>query len=174
MKKALLFDFGGTLDTKRYLKISEDKNLLSRITTKCYNDVIDSANLSRKIIKRLKENNYLIGVVSNFYGNLKAVLKELSLYEYFDVIIDSFEVGIRKPNPAIFQTALERIKVRPGKTYVVGDSYSSDILPAKSLGCKTIWLDGKSWDYPEDISQADHIIHSIEEVEQIISNNKTI
>lgn len=143
-------------------------NLSDFIIDKCLNDAKSNLSKSRELLKRLKKN-YKVGIVSNYYGNLKTVLKEELISEFVDCIIDSKVENVYKPNPEIFLLAITRLNAKPDETFVVGDSYSRDILPAKSLGCKTIWLDGKSWTRPNDTSQADFIIHSIEEVSNIVS-----
>jgi putative hydrolase of the HAD superfamily len=151
------------LRNKGYLSKTEDKYLLSKISELCYSDVRKVTEQSIKIVKQLS-SKYILGIVSNFYGNLATVLKELSLYEYFDVIIDSFKVGIKKPDPQIFQLALEKIKTSPKEAFVIGDSYDRDIRPAKKIGCTTIWLDGKSWTKPSVTTDADYKIKSLSQI----------
>ena len=92
----------------------------------------------------------------------------MSFTNYFETVIDSSEVGIRKPDPKIFQIAVDRLGVLPEEVIVIGDSYSRDIVPSKTIGCSTIWLDGKSWTRPSETSKADFVIHSIEEVSDTV------
>jgi putative hydrolase of the HAD superfamily len=136
------------------------ENLLNYVLEKCLRDVRESIEDSKIILERLKQK-YFLGVVSNFYGNLVNVLNGFSIGEYFNVAVDSYTVGVKKPDPQIFKVALDRINVLPGNAVVIGDSYERDIQPAKVLGCKTIWLNGKSWQYPESTKDADVIIYSI-------------
>ncbi|MNL68376.1 Phosphoglycolate phosphatase [compost metagenome] len=49
-------------------------------------------------------------------------------------------VGVRKPDPAIWQLGVEAQGFLPHECVAVGDSYSKDILPAKATGAKAIWL----------------------------------
>ena len=118
--------------------------LITRITEACYKDVISNITDIKPILKSLKLSSK-IGLVSNFYGNVKAVCKSLEIDSYFDVIVDSTELKISKPDPKIFDVAIEMLKSTPERTVVIGDSYDRDIIPAKKLGCKTVWLKGKSW-----------------------------
>jgi len=149
--------------SKKYLTEADDQFLLSKAIKLCYSDIQKVTEQNIKIVKQLS-GKYILGVVSNFYGNLENVLKELSMYEFFDVIIDSFDVGIEKPNPQIFQLALDRIKTTPDETIVIGDSYDRDICPAKKIGCTTIWLDGKSWTRPSVTVDADYTIKSLSQI----------
>jgi putative hydrolase of the HAD superfamily len=152
---------------KCYLYETEDNNLMSKISELCYSDVQKVTEQSKKIVKQLS-GKYILGVVSNFYGNLDTVLKELKLREYFDIVIDSELVRAKKPDPKIFQIALDKIKVTSSDALVVGDSYDRDIQPAKRIGCTTMWLDGVSWTRPKDTHEADYIINSINEIENIL------
>lgn len=84
---------------------------------------------------------------------------------YFDDVIESAVVGVRKPDERIYQIALERLGLEPELAAVVGDSVKKDILPAKRLGCKAFWLRGEGWtDDPIDASPADVVISKLEEL----------
>jgi HAD superfamily hydrolase (TIGR01549 family) len=135
-------------------------NLLNYVVKQCLADVKKCIHNSVKILEKIKPK-YFIGVVSNFYGNLESVLKNFAIDEYFDIVIDSYTVGVKKPDPGIFKIALDRINVPPNYSVVIGDSYERDIYPAKVLGCKTIWLNGRSWHLPAVTEDADMIIHSV-------------
>jgi len=91
------------------------------------------------LLKELK-SKYKLGLVSNFYGNVAILCNEAGFAPFLDVIIDSDEVGLRKPDPEIFKLALSRLNVQPAEAVFVGDSFNRDIKPAKSIGMKTIWL----------------------------------
>jgi putative hydrolase of the HAD superfamily len=104
---------------------------------------------------------YEFALVSNFYGNLRAVLQDFGLTRYFAHVIDSTEVGIRKPDPAIFRLAIERMGLQPEEVTVVGDSYRKDIEPALSLGCKAIWVKGSGWEDSEEAVQFEPSITSL-------------
>jgi len=156
------------LRNKRYLTDHNSQNYLSKIAEVCYSDVKTISKRSIKILDQLR-GKYTLGVVSNFYGNLERVLNDLSLLQYFDVVIDSERVGVKKPDAKIFQLALNKIEVPPSDAIVVGDSYDRDIQPAKGIGCTTVWIDGISWQKPKDTPEADYTINSIKEIEKVVS-----
>jgi putative hydrolase of the HAD superfamily len=59
--------------------------------------------------------------------------------------------------------------ISPYNSIVVGDSYKKDIIPAKQIGCSTIWLKGKGWkDNPIATPFADDIITDIQQIRKII------
>jgi len=149
-------------------KVGSYSQLEEAVINKCYLEVIETLKITDKILGRLK-GKYKLGVVSNFYGNLESVLRSLCIDKYFDAIIDSAVVKVNKPDPNIFQIALYWLNTSPANAVVVGDSYDRDIKPAKKLGCKTIWLDCKSWNRPDETSDADVIIHSIDSLDNVIN-----
>lgn len=157
------------------LKYFENMQLLSEIyfliveniSRYCLKTVLDNIEIT-KLTLALLDNEYRLGIVSNYYGNVETVLKEIDLRKYFKVAIDSRLVGVRKPDKKIFQLALYRLRANAKETMVVGDSYENDILPAKQLGCTTVWLNGKSWNEQSDTSSADIIINSLKELPNIL------
>lgn len=144
-------------------------DLSARLAGRCYGDVCRTVEQIRPVLRDL-HTKYRLGVVSNFYGNLTSVTRELAIDRYFDVEVDSTVVGVRKPDPEIFRIALKRLNCDPARASVVGDSYDRDIVPAKSIGCTTIWLDGKSWKRPERIDQADRVIHRLQELPALVGS----
>ncbi len=107
------------------------------------------ASKSREVLEDLQDK-YRMFVVSNYYGNLEAVLEGLSLLSYFSSYTDSTIENIRKPDPALWQLAIERENLLPENVLVVGDSLKNDILPALHIGCQTIHGVEKLQDYNED------------------------
>jgi putative hydrolase of the HAD superfamily len=151
------------LKKKNIIKDTE-YSLLDEMIRNCYDDVKKSMSYSRELLKTLSEQ-YTLGIISNFYGNLKHVCKEFELNNYLTFFIDSEIVGIRKPDTGIYKLAVNSMHTNPEEVVMIGDSYERDIVPAKSIGCKTVWLKGRSWrEEAEDNSKADYIINSIREI----------
>jgi HAD superfamily hydrolase (TIGR01509 family) len=94
---------------------------------------------------------YRLGVVSNFYGNLEAVCKSSGLAGLFGVMTDSQCVGSEKPEPAIFQVALDALQAKPATTVMVGDSLRRDYEGARRSGMGFIWI------APEDVQAAERV-----------------
>lgn len=138
-----------------------------KISELCYNDVQMNIDKSIALLKELKDK-YLLGLVSNFHGNMKKVCEDFRLTDYFGVIIDSAVVGIRKPDPGIFRLAIDNLKTAPEETIVIGDSYDRDIVPSRALGCITVWLKGKSWKDYNDDSAADFVVNSINGIPEVL------
>ncbi len=112
---------------------------------------------------------YRLGLVSNFCGNVATLCREAGLAESLDVILDSTEVGIGKPDAGIFRMALEKLDLSPEQAIFVGDSYERDMIPARALGMKTIWLKGSHPRIPLNAGPVDAWISSLSELEILIS-----
>ena len=151
----------------KFLKLDGKDERLQSMLDACYQDIDTTIHKSRHLIEKLAER-YRLGVVSNFYGNLETVCQEFELYRYFTTLVDSVVVGLRKPDPAIWSLALKKLEIKPENAWVVGDSYDRDIVPAKLLGCKTIWLKGKSWAEAPTTEAADHTIQRFDEIKSIL------
>ena len=120
-----------------------------------------------RILSRLK-NRYRLGVVSNFYGNVKVLCEAAGLSSSLDVILDSIRLGIAKPDPEIFWTALRMLDTAPEKAVFVGDSYERDMIPARNIGLKTIWLKGPNPRKPENAGPVDAVTASLSELEALV------
>lgn len=134
------------------------ENYASRIADACYAYVLEVLKRTRPVVKTLSEH-YKLVLVSNFYGNIQAVLKDFGLDGFFSRIIESSVVGVRKPDPAIYRLGVEAMGLPAGQVLVVGDSFSKDVVPAKKVGCKVAWLKGEGWGNEEtDDSLPDVVI----------------
>jgi HAD superfamily hydrolase (TIGR01509 family) len=120
---------------------------------------------SREVVGQLR-SRFKMGIVSNFYGNLDRILEEAKLDRYFAAVADSSRVGIFKPEPGIFETALKKIQCAPESAAMIGDSLAKDCAPARKLGMRTVWLRTAAQS-GDDASAADITIRSIDEVPQI-------
>lgn len=140
---------------KRRLELSE------QIASFCYDYVLQNLKKSRGVVESLSRE-YPLVLVSNFYGNIHTILSDFSL-NYFNHVIESAVVGIRKPDPRIFKLGVDALQLQPEEVLVVGDAFDKDIIPAHSIGCKTIWMKGVGWNKDEqhDESLPDGIIDTI-------------
>ena len=80
-------------------------------------------------------------VVSNANGTLCAHLTRLGLSPWFDCVLDSCDVGVEKPDPRLFEIALEKSGARRDTTIHVGDLYHVDVVGARSAGVRGVLLD---------------------------------
>jgi putative hydrolase of the HAD superfamily len=82
-----------------------------------------------------------MGVVSNANGTVRAKLARVGLAGYFELVVDSHEEGIEKPDPRIFALALARMGVPAAEAAYVGDLYHVDVVGAAAAGLSAFLLD---------------------------------
>jgi HAD superfamily hydrolase (TIGR01549 family) len=82
-----------------------------------------------------------IGVITNNVRNEQVEkLQFCGLDGLVDVLVTSEDVGVAKPDPAIFHAALEQLACRAEQVVMVGDSWENDIVGASQVGIRSIWL----------------------------------
>jgi HAD superfamily hydrolase (TIGR01549 family) len=82
-----------------------------------------------------------IGIVTNnTVREQTEKLRVLHLDRAVDFLVTSEEVGVGKPDPAIFRAALERATVGPEDAVMVGDSWESDVVGARRAGIRAVWF----------------------------------
>jgi putative hydrolase of the HAD superfamily len=89
----------------------------------------------------LREQGLRLLVVSNSDGSVERGLAEVGLRSYFSAVIDSAIVGFEKPDPRIFEHALERAGVSGRRALHVGDLYHADVTGARAAGVNALLLD---------------------------------
>jgi putative hydrolase of the HAD superfamily len=93
------------------------------------------------VLGALRDAGLRLVVVSNANGTLRDAFGRLGLDEYFVEILDSCEVGVEKPDPRIFEVALERSGSSAATTVHVGDIYQVDVVGARAAGIRGVLLD---------------------------------
>ncbi len=81
-----------------------------------------------------------LAIVSNVDDDLFATTNAV-LGARFAAVVTAQQTGCYKPNPVMFQTALERLGQRPSQVLHVGQSLFHDVAPAAELGMDTVWID---------------------------------
>lgn len=115
------------------------------VADEAYQEALDNCQQHSLIIKRLKQK-YKVGMVSNFYGNLRAVLEDFGIADLFETVTESAVVGVKKPDPQIWQLGCDSLHLSPSVCIAVGDSLIKDMQPATAIGCQGLWLRGKGWE----------------------------
>lgn len=85
--------------------------------------------------------NYRVGIISNFDGRLRGILRDLEIASLFDYWVISSEVGADKPEPYIFECALEMAGIAPAEALHVGDDPVGDWEAAATAGLQVFQLD---------------------------------
>jgi HAD superfamily hydrolase (TIGR01509 family) len=92
-------------------------------------------------LEALRARGLRLVVVSNANGTLLAHMERLGMTGRFDVILDSHDEGVEKPDPRFFEIALARSGARKETTIHVGDLYYVDVIGARNAGLRGVLLD---------------------------------
>lgn len=125
---------------------------------------------TKDCLRKLSER-YHIGVIANQSLGTEKRLKAFGILEYINLVVASAEEGAAKPDKRIFKIALNRADCKPQQAVMVGDRIDNDIIPAKALGMRTIWIKqgfGKYWKKSAECEQADYEVHKLSEILEIM------
>ena len=116
------------------------------------------------VLERLQQFDLALGMISNSGGTIEQIITNHGLAPYFRFVLDSQIVVVEKPDPRIFQMALERAKATPAEAVYIGDLYSIDVVGSRAAGLDAILLDPAGlWGHVDcprakDLSEAAHIV----------------
>src|SRR3989338_7288709 len=96
---------------------------------------------AREVLNFLREKNKKLILISNCISSTRWQIERLGLVDYFDKIVLSCSVGLRKPDRAIFELAIQDFDVKPNEVVMIGDQVKLDMEGAKALGWDAILLD---------------------------------
>lgn len=139
-----------------------------QIAEYCYGVARANVTKSKEVLEKLAQN-YPLVLVSNFYGNIETVLKDFGILNCFKKVIESAQVGIRKPDSGIFELGVKALGLKPAEVLVVGDSIKNDIDPARKIGCQTLLIEGKGWE-DTPLKHDSNSIHNLDEIFHILED----
>lgn len=135
----------------------------------CFEDEI-LYDETEECLKKLSRN-YKIGVIANQSMGTADRLENFGILKYIDLVIASAEEGVSKPDKRIFEIALERSGCKPENAVMVGDRIDNDIVPAKQIGMKTIWVKqgvGGFWNVTGENERADYEVENLSDILEIL------
>ncbi len=151
MIKAIIFDMGNTL-------VSEE-------TGKAFPYAVE-------VLTQLKKK-YKLALITNVRSSttterVNEIMAKAQIPEVFDIVVVSSVIGCSKPDPRIFEVALEALEVDPEEAVMIGNLVSTDIFGGNRVGMKTVLFQPSSeyqrssWEHP------DHTIHSLKDLLEIV------
>jgi len=114
---------------------------------------------------------YKIGIIANQIPGTEQRLEKFGIRKYIDVIVASAEEGVAKPDRRMFEIALERANCSADQAVMVGDRIDYDIVPAKNMGMKTIWVKqgmGQYWIFSDESERPDYEVDSLSELLEVL------
>lgn len=93
-------------------------------------------------LEKLRREGFRLGMISNAADDedVQTLVDNANLRPYFELILTSASAGIRKPNPRIFNIALEKLAIPASRAAMIGDTLGADILGAQNAGIFSIWI----------------------------------
>lgn len=104
-----------------------------------FNHLVESADI---ILEYLKSKNYTLHIISNGFQEVterKCILSRID--HYFQTITSADSVGVRKPNPEIFEYSLGLAKAAKEESILIGDDWIADIIGSQQCGINCIFFD---------------------------------
>ena len=93
------------------------------------------------LVEELREAGFRLGVLTNNVAEFRERWRAMLPFdEWFDDVVDSHEVGLRKPNPAIYQLALARLGAEADRTAFL-DDVPTNVSAAQRVGIRAVLVD---------------------------------
>jgi len=123
--------------------VSPKDELTGEAVLAFYKPIIDDMTIyqdSVEFLRTLKKDGYKLALVSNAASDIAVMkaAKQLGVAKFFNKMVVSSQIGVRKPSSAVYMEALNALKVNPREAVFIGDLIGTDITGAKRLGMKTI------------------------------------
>ncbi|MET3901044.1 putative hydrolase of the HAD superfamily [Devosia sp. UYZn731] len=119
---------------------------------------------ARETLVALRAKGLKIGIITN--GNAlvqNSKIDATGLRPLLDIVLVSEAEGLRKPDPAIFELALQRLGITAAEAIFVGDNPAADVDGARNAGLLAVWYHSTT-DWPADLAPPAHTITSLSEV----------
>ena len=89
---------------------------------------------------------------------LSKKLNNSNIVHYFDTITNSEMAGVKKPNPIIFQHALNLAQAQKGESIMIGDCLEADVQGALDFGIEALFFNPNKENKPENIIAINHLL----------------
>lgn len=158
--------------TKQELRYGRLKDTFNEIDISLSDQLID--NLSEDYIAYLSSFNYVFDstydvldylnakyelhiITNGFEEAQEKKMKASNLRKYFNTVTNSEMVGVKKPNPKIFNFAMDLANAKPEHSVMIGDSLEADIKGAIDVGMQALYFDYKNLDYNDSYQRITHL-----------------
>ncbi|HEL2460597.1 MULTISPECIES: HAD-IA family hydrolase [unclassified Streptococcus] len=164
MKHALA-DFG--------YQVSDATALAIQIDYDYFQGQIELSPVFPEIFSWCQAQGITMGIITNGpYKHQLRKIRTMGLVNWFELehVLISGQVGITKPNPAIFQLMEERLGMSGEDICYLGDSFENDIIGAKTAGWQAVWFNHRKRSEPESSFRADYMIDEWSNLDSLIKN----
>ena len=135
----------------------------------CFSKVAVPFDFSIPMLKKLRDMGIKTGLITNGRHEIQSSkLKLLGLENSFDAIVISGDTNTKKPDPAIFKIAADRLGVDLGEMMYIGDHPQNDVDASRRAGCTPCWVKTTgTWIFPE-IEKPELQVETVAEIPDII------
>jgi putative hydrolase of the HAD superfamily len=146
-----------------------DERVVNEIAT-MYSSLRDGSSAvspdAKETLREIGNRGIKLALLTNGAADMqRAKIRRFGLAKYFGVCLIEGELGCGKPDPKIYETALDELQVRTETAWMVGDDLLYDIDGAQRVGLFSIWCDYDKKGLPENSKiKPDRIINNISEV----------
>jgi FMN phosphatase YigB (HAD superfamily) len=110
--------------------------------------------------------HFRLALCSNFDDSEtgREILNDTGIAHLFEAVLISADIGVRKPNPKIYERILEMLALAPGEILFVGDGPYYDVAGPNRAGMGTVWVREKKGEFPADVPAPDFTIANLTEL----------
>ncbi|WP_075342578.1 YjjG family noncanonical pyrimidine nucleotidase [Tenacibaculum agarivorans] len=153
--------YGRLKDTFSILKHEISDEMIHRISEHYinylpnYNYLIDG---TIELLDYLKKK-YTLHIITNGFKEVQYnKLKASKIMDYFNLIVTSESVGVKKPNPKIYEFALRNVKAKAENCVMIGDNFEADILGARNIGILPIFYNPERIKYDDKVKNVNNLL----------------
>ena len=110
------------------------------------------------------EKHFTLAAITN--GN--AEIDKMDIGQFFKKSFYSADIGVAKPHPAIFKSAIDYLGVESREIIHIGDDPINDVVGAHKAGMDTIWLNRNHEVWPMDLSKPTYTVNNLSEVTDLL------
>ena len=120
------------------------------------------------VLNELRQD-YTLALITNGAPQLQRdKIKGSKLGHFFETTVISGDLGVGKPDPKIFETVLDRLRISAETAVMVGNSLNSDIAGAQQVGIKAVWLNREAKENDNSV-KPDYEISNLNELHNALS-----
>lgn len=93
-----------------------------------------------EVLSYLKSEDYKTGLITDCSSEVPAIWKDIPFAPMIDVALFSCQIGMKKPDPRIYQLAIEQLAIRPSECLYIGDGSSQELTGAAQAGMHPVLI----------------------------------
>src|SRR5439155_1511425 len=97
-------------------------------------------------------------------GTAYGILVRHGIARWFDTVVISEGLGLRKPHPAVARAGLRGLGLAAGEVLLVGDTYGEDVAGARAAGLDAAWIDARGQGVPDGAAPPRYVLRALSEL----------